>query len=335
MSDSTLLRQSVLDIIQSGFPLESHPYDVLADQLGVRTGDVKAAVKTLRSEGTIRRIGASFASAKMGFASILCALAVEGDEREVDRIANLVSAHGEITHNYLRNDRYNLWFTAIARDRNALDEVISDIIAETGCNDSLALPAITIYKIRVDFSGSAGRRDDRANATGKPFDASSPFDVALVRWGQGDATGDEPFADAARAVAAELDDPTVSEMHILARLRSWKASGVLRRFGSMVQHRNIGFLFNGMCVLDVPPDRIDELGYALAELPFVSHCYARPRSDRWPYNLYATAHAKTQEELDGHIEAVRNLTGLTPKVLVSTKEYKKASPVYFPPDAVQ
>ena len=84
-----------------------------------------------------------------------------------------------------------------------------------------------------------------------------------------------------------------------------------------------------MTVLDVPPDALDDLGSQLSELSFVSHCYARRRAEEWPYNLYAMVHAKTQEELDERVSIVQSLTGAEPRVLISTKEYKKASPTYF------
>ena len=91
----------------------------------------------------------------------------------------------------------------------------------------------------------------------------------------------------------------------------------------------MGYTHNGMTVFDVPSDRLDELGAKLAGLPFVSHCYARKRTGEWPYNLYAMAHATNRDELQEHVTLMRDTTGFEPRVLVSTKEYKKASPVYF------
>ena len=91
----------------------------------------------------------------------------------------------------------------------------------------------------------------------------------------------------------------------------------------------MGFAFNGMTVWDVPDDDADCIGEVFAALPFVSHCYARPRTAPWPYNLYGMVHAKTREELDMHVAEMRGLCGLDCRVLVSSKEYKKSSPVYF------
>ncbi len=358
-----VVRERVLDEIQSGFPLELHPYTALAERLGIERDAVLDAVGSLRADGTIRRIGASFSSKHLGYRSTLCALAVAGDEREIDRVAAIVGEYDEVTHNYLRDDAYNLWFTVIARDSDGIERVVDSIKRRTGIDDVLNLPADTLYKVRVDFSGkargcSAGREAQDAAALGEHagakapagravvsggravvsggqaapasvlFNAADPFDVALVHWAQGDADGVDPFSDAAAFVSAETGRE-VGPMEVVERLRAWKASGVIRRFGVMVQHRTMGYLFNGMTIWDVDSDRVDELGRLFAEQPFVSHCYARPRAETWPYNLYAMVHAKSVDCLDKQVECLRELSGLEPKVLVSTKQYKKSSPVYF------
>ena len=138
-----------------------------------------------------------------------------------------------------------------------------------------------------------------------------------------------PFADAAAYVAGETGDPTVSEEGVIRRLREWKAAGTVRRFGAFVHHRKLGYAFNGMTVWDAPEDEVDDLGRAFAALPFVSHCYKRVRHDTWSYNLYAMVHAKSQEELDGYVAQMREMTGHDALVILSTKEFKKSLPVYF------
>lgn len=335
------LRGLVLDLIQGGFPLEHDPYGVMAGQLGATRDDVLAAVAELRREGAIRRIGASFASRRLGYASSLCALAVSGDEAEVDRVAGIVNAYPGVTHNYLRDNRYNLWFTVIARGKPEIARILAEIQRETGCAGALNLPATRLYKIRVDFgevegkSHSAPDASADSNAPAAPFDPESPFDVALVRWaqediaGEGDAVDPEPFATAADRLAAQTGDAGIDEHRVLMRLRELKAAGAIRRFGALVAHRKMGYAFNGMTVWDVPADEADAVGRAFAGQPFVSHCYARPRSEQWPYNIYAMVHAKTQDELDGRVAMLERLADRKALVLVSTREYKKSSMRYF------
>ena len=328
-------RQLVLDEIQGGFPLAIDPYAELAERLGLTRDAVVGAVGALREDGIVRRIGASFSSPRLGFKSSLCALAVAGDEGEIDRVAALVSAHPEITHNYLRNDRFNLWFTTITRDDESRRSLLDAIVDETGCHECIDLPSTAMYKIRVDFgkhgmggAGASAAHGDGIDEAFAPFDIGDPFDVALVRWGQGDVFSDDPFGEAAAFVADETG-AFVSPERVIERLQEWKRNGVLRRFGAMVMHRKIGFNYNGMTIWDVPDECKDKLGAAFAAMPFVSHCYARVRDEAWPFNLYAMVHGKTQEQLDEQVTQLAAIAGFQPKVLVSTKEYKKGSPVYF------
>ena len=324
-------RERVLDEIQSGFPLESDPYGVLAERLGLTRERVRDAVAALRGDGTIRQISASFSSRKLGCVSTLCAVSVDGSQERIDQVGALISAHPEITHNYLREAEYNIWFTAIAPSTADLDRLVAEIADETGC-EALNLPVTSLYKIRVDFgkhSSDGGAPPKRKEGAGKPFDADDPFDVALVRWAQADVTGEHPFRDGAALIAAELGDSAIDENRVLQRLSEWKSQGLVRRFGAFVRHQKLGYTFNGMTVWNVPGEQSDEIGRTFAALPYVSHCYARRPAATWPYNLYAMVHATTQEELDALVDEMKRLTNLDARVLVSTKEFKKALPVYF------
>ena len=284
-------------------------------------------------------ICASISSKKLGYASTLCGVAAGDGPDQIDRIADLVSAHPEVTHNYLREAEYNVWFTAIAPSHAHLEQLVDEVRAETG-REVLNLPVTALYKIRVDF-GSHGRRQGGAShdaararshagpAAGAPFDAADPFDVALIRWAQADVVAERPFREAAAFVAAQTGDPTVDELRVLDRLREWRESGVIRRFGAFVRHRKLGYAFNGMTVWNASDDRAAKLGASFAALTYVSHCYSRPPAPTWPYNLYAMVHAKSQDELDGYVAEMESISGLQARVLLSTKEYKKSLPVFF------
>ena len=322
-----VVRQRVLDIIQSGFPLVNDPYGALAEELGFSREQVLEAVAALRADGTIRRIGASFSSRSLGYVTMLCALRAPDNEEAADFIAAKVSAHPEVTHNYLRDDVLNVWFTLVCASFSEVDRVIQDIREETGC-EVFSFPSTSLFKVNVDFG--KGHRVETpvepsdSKPSGLPFDREDPRDRALVHWMQGDLTGEHPFADVPGCP---------DEQWVLERLSSWKAEGTIRRFGAFVRHLKMGFAFNGMCVFSVNPDDLGELGAKLAEFPFVSHCYARECCEQWPYNLYAMAHAKSREELEGYVALMRESTGADPRVLVSVKEFKKVSPEYFREEA--
>ena len=103
----------------------------------------------------------------------------------------------------------------------------------------------------------------------------------------------------------------------------------MRRFGAIVRHRELGYDFNGMTVWNVPSNDVERMGRLFASLPYVSHCYERSRAQGWHYNLYAMVHAKTQAELRSYIADMGAHCPYEHDVLVSLKEYKKTSPIYF------
>ena len=337
------VRERVLDVIQSDFPLETDPVAALAERLGFERGEVADALSALRREGTVRRVGASFDSCKLGWASTLCALAVPAER--IDEVGALVAEYPAVTHDYRRDARYNLWFTLIVRDEDEKRRVLGDIVSRSGCADLLDLPAERLYKIRVDFgtghrvAPAAPRAQD---ASPRAFDVDDAFDVALARWAQGDvlsdgddgAAAERPYASGARAVSEQLGRP-VSEEEVLTRLRELLDAGAIRRFGAIVRHQRMGYTDNAMVVFDVADALADEVGSAFSQRSCVSHCYRRPRGPKWPYNLYAMVHATNVAELDERVaelvadaEAVGAL-GCAFRVLVSSTEYKKTSMRYF------
>lgn len=101
---------------------------------------------------------------------------------------------------------------------------------------------------------------------------------------------------------------SISADEVMLRFKAMQDQGVIRRIGAVPNHYKLGYAFNGMTVWDVEDDMIDSLGAQVAELPFVSHCYQRPRHlPDWPYNLFAMIHAKTEVNANTQILAVAEL----------------------------
>jgi DNA-binding Lrp family transcriptional regulator len=97
---------------------------------------------------------------------------------------------------------------------------------------------------------------------------------------------------------------------VQARLTVMLALGVIRRIGAVPNHYALGYRSNGMTVWDVDDVQIDALGAQVGALPFVTHCYRRPRMlPDWPYNLFAMVHGKTREEALGRVEEIAALLG--------------------------
>ncbi len=119
----------------------------------------------------------------------------------------------------------------------------------------------------------------------------------------------------------------VSAEEVMARFLNMQQHGVIRRIGAVPNHYKLGYGFNGMTVWNVDDERVDELGAQVADLPFVSHCYQRPRHlPDWPYNLFAMIHAKTEQDANLQIQTVADLLGScvrSHQVLYSSRILKK------------
>ncbi len=151
-----------------------------------------------------------------------------------------------------------------------------------------------------------------------------PWEIALIRALNGPLPLEaHPFAHAAQAAG-------IPEDQVLERVRAWKEDGTIRRFGARVNHRRLGFAANGMSVWAVEESRVEDTGRIMSEQPEVSHCYVRPTSASWPYNLYAMIHGKSEDEVRDVARRIAEHTGLPNfRVLFSSKEFKKSAPRYF------
>jgi DNA-binding Lrp family transcriptional regulator len=241
----TDLDKRVLSRIQSGFPIEPRPYAVLAADFDVTEAAVLASVRSMRAQGVIRRVGAIFDSARLGYRSTLCAIAAPPER--IDEVAAVISAYPNVTHNYERQDRYSVWFTVIAPSQERIDVILAEIAATTGIDDILDLPAIRLFKIRVDFDLTGEREAAEVPKMTEPAEAEvallSEDEKALARLLQGDVPDVEtPFAALAEELRAQGVD--VDEDWVLASTRSWVGAGIIRRFGAAIKHHATGFTSN-------------------------------------------------------------------------------------------
>jgi siroheme decarboxylase len=142
--------RKILNRIQSDFPITSRPFLSIADDLGLTEKDVMDRIATLRESGIIRRIGGNFVPEKLGFVSTLCAAKVPEDK--IDLFSKIVNRYPEVTHNYQRDNTYNVWFTFIAPSMEEIETKLGEIGKESGVRDILNLPASRVFKIKAQFN---------------------------------------------------------------------------------------------------------------------------------------------------------------------------------------
>ncbi|MDD2372096.1 MAG: AsnC family transcriptional regulator [Syntrophomonadaceae bacterium] len=140
--------RQLLNLMQNEFPLTTQPYLDIARQLDISEEEVLNRIQAMKQNGIIRRTGAILDSKKMGFYSTLCACRVQ--EEQIDKVAAIINAQKGVTHNYVRDHYYNIWFTLTAPSHDEAMKIIRDM-QQAAPIKVLTMPAIKTYKIKVSL----------------------------------------------------------------------------------------------------------------------------------------------------------------------------------------
>jgi DNA-binding Lrp family transcriptional regulator len=324
--------KKLLNLMQGRFDLTERPFAHVAQLAGLEEADVMARVQRLLDGRIIREITPIFDTRALGYSSMLVAAKVDPDAPH--RAAKVINSHPGVTHNYLRNHDFNLWFTIAVEpgSRLGLDGTLDVLAAATGAHSIRQLPTLTLFKIRMDLEMEQGT--DALASAGEAVPprelepiALSEQDIATIRATQGPMPViSEPYAPAAERLG-------VTPAEVLSRLESLRERGGLRRVAAILYHRRAGFSANGMGVWEVPEDQIFEIGKRMAAFRGVSHCYQRPTYADWPYSVFTMAHGRSKEECDAVLDAISEATGITGRAtLYSSTEFKKVRMIYFTDD---
>jgi DNA-binding Lrp family transcriptional regulator len=326
------LDRKLLNLMQGSFPLAPRPYAAVAAKAQTSEEEVMARVTRLLADRIIRQVTPIFDTRAFGYGSMLVAAKV--DPEHPWRAATIVNSHPGVSHNYLRNHEFNMWFTIAVEEDSALGlQGTLDLLQElTGAESIRQLPTLKLFKIRMDLEmqadtkalASAAEVVEPAPDTKVPYDER---DVAVVRATQGDLpVVPEPYADSAAALGMTVDA-------LLEHLAGMKERGILRRVAAILYHRRAGFSANGMGVWKVPEEKISELGPRMASFRGISHCYQRPTYEDWPYSVFTMAHGRSKEECDAILDAIADEFGISERAtLYSSTEFKKIRLLYFTED---
>jgi siroheme decarboxylase len=325
----TELDKRLLNLMQGSFPIAPRPYQHVASEAGISEQQAIARVKELIGERIIRQVTPIFDTRALGYSSMLVAAKV--DPENPWRAANVINEHPGVSHNYLRNHEFNIWFT-IATEPDSpvgLERTIEVLGELAGAESIRQLPTLKLFKIRMDLEmegdtdalSKAVEVAPPAETERQPYDE---FDVAVIRATQGDMPiVEEPYALAAEQLGIEQD-------RLLEHLRGMQQRRLLRRVAAILFHRRAGFSANGMGVWKVPDERVMELGPRMAAFRGISHCYERPTYKDWPYSIFTMAHGRSKQECDAILASIAAETGITERAtLYSSTEFKKIRLLYF------
>ncbi|ELZ41167.1 AsnC family transcriptional regulator [Halorubrum californiense DSM 19288] len=309
-ADLDAVDAALIDEYQSGFPVESRPFERAARDIAAETGsdvdadDLLDRVRDLRERGVFRRFGAVLNPPVIGSSTLA---AVRAPDDRFDEVAEIINGYRQVNHNYRRDHEWNQWFVVTAGSREKRDEILAGIEERTGC-EVLALPMLTDYYIDLEFpvvnrdrfaresldetAVSATRISENARGDLSPIEAD-----LLLAIQDGFPLSATPYADVAAEIGAPVDD-------VLAAVERLLADGCIKRIGCVVNHVVTGFTNNCMVVWDVPDDELDERGEAVGSLPYVTLCYHRPRrpEQEWEYNLFTMIHGREAEAVDAKID---------------------------------
>jgi len=324
------LDRRLLNLLQGSFAIAARPYARVAGLAGVSEQEVLARTRRLVGERIIREITPIFDTRVLGYSSMLVAARV--DSENPWRAAKVINSHPGVSHNYLRDHDFNLWFTIATEpdSRLGLEGTLELLERLTGAESVRQLPTLRLFKIRMDLEMEKGT-ETLAAAAAEAVDYREPeaielseLDYAVIRAAQGPMEViAEPFARA----AAELG---ISQRRLFEQLESLRERRALRRVAAILFHRRAGFSANGMGVWRVPEERILELGPRMASFRGISHCYQRPTYADWPYSVFTMAHGRSKQECDAILDSIAADTGIEQRrTLYSSTEFKKVRLRYF------
>jgi DNA-binding Lrp family transcriptional regulator len=332
--------------LQKGIPLVRCPFNEIGERLGMTGFQTVEKIKSFFCGGQARRLGGIFDARRLGYKSALCAVSLPDEQK--DAVAGMLVRHPGITHCYARSwpkelpedapggpaghgPLPNLWFTLTVY-RKEFDRELVRLQAAIGAHRILILPALHRFKIDVIFDPRTRERSGTLpgivrtpqESGQEDFPEFTAAEKCVIRMLDGNLPLIEnPFDQIARDAGYDPDG-------LLELLNRWEAGGILRRIALIVYHQKIGFNANGMCVWPVEQNRITEAGRRLARFPEVTHCYQRPKSAAFPYDIYAMIHRESWPELHQLFMNLSAEAGLVNgRLLCSAHEYKKCSMNYF------
>ncbi|AWB27291.1 siroheme decarboxylase subunit beta [Halococcoides cellulosivorans] len=326
---------AIVNAFQGGFPVTDRPFEVAADALAAGGVDLSGTalrehIADLVERGTLSRFGPLIDADAIGGRAELVAMAVPADR--FDAVAEAVNAHEEVSHNYRRDhDTLTMWLVVSAADPDRIEGVTDAIEAETGLR-TYRLPKLTEFHVGARFPVEGPFADGGLDLTDRnPGVAAHDGETLTADERELLLAIQDGLPIEADPYVAVADDIGAAPAWVRETIEAFRRAGVIRRIGAVPNHYALGYSENGMTVWDVPDDSVEEIGTALADLPFVTHCYERPRHDDvWPYNVFAMVHGRSEVEIDARLDRVRAVVAAHARIadddwatLYSTEMLKK------------
>jgi len=330
----TELQKKLCNELQKGLPVCSRPFAEIARDLNCDEKEVLQQTRELKNAGVIRRLRALINYRALGIVSTLAAAHVP--QEKLQEVAETVNSLEGVSHNYLRDHYYNLWFTLQARTTAEIDLTLSNLSGRSGI-DFHSLPVKRALRLDVRFDAESEDQIlleglegagvlQKEHKTGpkeipkcEVFEPGDSDKLILSKLQDELAITSEPFAFLCGGGLGAED--------VLKIITELIDKGVIRRIAAVVDHRRLGFVANVMFAAEVPQDRIVNTGERLARLGMVSHCYERETFENWPYNLFAMIHGRSMGQIQNAVNTFVEAEGIDSFQLLPTTAELKKQPV--------
>jgi len=313
------IEKELLNIIQSDFPLDKRPFLKIGERLNIKEDKVIEILKKFQKKKIVRQISAIFNPRFFGHKSALFAFKVPLER--LDKVIAIINKHPGVSHNYLRNHSYNIWFILVTLPEMDLLEEANKLAHLCKVNDYLFLPALKTFKISTIFDNNTNFDFDKEEIIETDLEdinkKISEKDKNLVKILQ------EPIPLIKTPFQEIAESLGIKEEDLFFWIKNMKEKGALRRFGALLKHYKLGFKTNIMVAWEVEKDRIEFIIEELSKNLFITHCYERKTYPNWKYNLYTMCHFKKKKEKE-KIPLLAEKYGIKNVLMLETiKELKK------------
>jgi DNA-binding Lrp family transcriptional regulator len=298
------LQRRLINRYQADVPLLERPYQHMAQQLDTTESTVMNSLRGLLNDGSLTRFGPLYDAARLGGGLTLAAISVP--EQRYKEVCDSVNRFTEVAHNYRREHQFNMWFVLATEKPEQLQQTLDAIATATGL-EVYNFPKQHEFYIGLQLQLSADGKHQTVPVDRRPVTLQQPYrlnqlDRNIIQASQsGLPLETTPY----RAIADSIGS---NQSEVLLRMKSMLMGGIIRRIGVVPNHYKLGIRANGMSVWDIDDGRVIEIGEAVGQLDFVSHCYQRPRHlPLWPYNLFAMVHGHSREEVVEKVERISAL----------------------------
>ncbi|MDG5815159.1 AsnC family transcriptional regulator [Chitinispirillales bacterium ANBcel5] len=318
--------RSILDLLQHQFPVSVTPFLEIAKKLGMREQELISRIQQLKNDGIVRQISPIFDSTKLGYQSTLAAFKVASGS--IDNVAARLNQNPGVSHNYLRNGCFNIWFTLTLPQKYNLRDQVAFLASESGVCEWLYLPSLRTFTIDFRLQMNDDFKSKRFTEPILPASNSRASSVEIDRAFVRELQKDLPLVS--HPFLAASQKLKMSEPQIVEKLKTYTETGVVRRVAAILRPVQAGFSSNVMVAWAPAEDKIGALGTFAASLPQVSHCYQRLKSKLWPYSVYTMIHGSREDECRDVISKInRKFGSIRYNELVTLREFKKIRVRYF------